>query len=61
MIVRGLCYICGRLASNTCSTCGRVVCNRDYDSNTGRCTECKRGVSGLFERAGSLFRKEIFL
>jgi hypothetical protein len=42
-IMTGLCYICGRIADNVCSMCGRVVCDADYDKESGTCKIHKKG------------------
>ncbi len=40
----GLCSICGKPgAMNTCSLCGRLVCNTCFDHSHGVCTACKTG------------------
>ncbi|MEM3227890.1 MAG: hypothetical protein QXR58_02100 [Candidatus Micrarchaeaceae archaeon] len=39
----GLCSICGKPARNTCSMCGRVVCDDHFDKKLGICTSCKKG------------------
>jgi hypothetical protein len=33
----GICHICGRIANNTCTLCGKPVCDNDFDRNTGTC------------------------
>ncbi len=39
-----ICMVCGsRPAQNTCSGCGRVVCEEHFDHKTGLCTACSRG------------------
>jgi hypothetical protein len=38
METRTLCYICGKVASNTCKLCGKHICPEHYDSATGLCT-----------------------
>ncbi|MDE1854993.1 MAG: hypothetical protein KGH57_01575 [Candidatus Micrarchaeota archaeon] len=39
----GMCHICGKLASNTCSACGKMACDNDFDRRLGICMACKRG------------------
>ncbi|MDE1870878.1 MAG: hypothetical protein KGI06_01415 [Candidatus Micrarchaeota archaeon] len=38
-----LCHICGKLAGNTCSLCGKGACDKDYDKKTGLCASCMHG------------------
>ncbi|MFB6308723.1 MAG: hypothetical protein ABEH35_05265 [Haloarculaceae archaeon] len=41
MSVSGLCEICERPdVDHTCDRCGRLVCDRHFDRETNRCTEC---------------------
>jgi len=41
MSVSGLCEICeAREVVNGCDRCGRLVCSRHRDEETGYCTEC---------------------
>ncbi len=37
------CDICGMPASNTCSICGKKVCDKHYDKRTGLCVSCLHG------------------
>ena len=39
----GLCHVCGKPARNTCSLCGRPVCDDDMDRATGACKMHSRG------------------
>ena len=39
----GMCHICGKLAVNTCSACGKMACDNDFDSRLGICNACKKG------------------
>ena len=39
----GLCHICGRLAYNVCSLCGRPACDEHFDKEHNICTSCKLG------------------
>lgn len=38
-----MCHICGKLATNTCSMCGKMACDSDFDARLGICMACKRG------------------
>lgn len=38
-----LCRICGKIAMNTCSMCGKAVCDKHYDAKSGLCDICKSG------------------
>lgn len=38
-----LCDYCNNIAVNTCSLCGKRVCEEHYDSATGLCTAHKFG------------------
>lgn len=41
MSVETVCEICERNQGQyTCSQCGRVVCERHYDTSEGLCEEC---------------------
>ncbi|PSP95319.1 hypothetical protein BRD07_08320 [Halobacteriales archaeon QS_9_68_42] len=41
MSVAGLCEICeGSTVEDSCDRCGRVVCAKHYDTETGYCTDC---------------------
>jgi hypothetical protein len=33
----GICHICGRIANNTCTLCGKPVCDSDFNFATGTC------------------------
>ena len=42
MDLMGLCSICGKPGMmQTCSLCGRHVCNTCYDFSNGVCVNCK--------------------
>lgn len=43
MEIVGLCHICGGWAEHTCRMCGRPVCKKHYDSETGICDSCRHG------------------
>lgn len=43
MEIVGLCHICGGRAEHTCRMCGRPVCKKHYDSETGICDSCRHG------------------
>jgi hypothetical protein len=43
MSVEGVCYICSEPASNTCNSCGGVVCTEHYDAESGFCVRCAGG------------------
>ena len=50
-----ICMICGsRPAVNTCSSCGRVVCEEHFDHQTGLCTGCSRGKRARLDKPGLL-------
>jgi Zn-finger nucleic acid-binding protein len=36
----GLCYICGKPALDTCTTCGQAVCEEHVNTKTGICVRC---------------------
>jgi hypothetical protein len=41
MSVAGLCEICETTTvEDNCDRCGRVVCAKHYDTETGYCTDC---------------------
>jgi hypothetical protein len=41
MSVAGLCELCERPdVDHTCDRCGRLVCDRHWDEDTGMCVEC---------------------
>lgn len=41
MSVGGLCEICeAATVADSCDRCGRVVCGKHYDTETGYCTDC---------------------
>jgi hypothetical protein len=42
-----LCHICKKVSRNTCSMCGRPVCEEHYDKLTGLCYTCKAGKRGM--------------
>lgn len=47
MSVSGICEICGtRDVHHTCSRCAQLVCNEDFDEETGLCVECLAQVGG---------------
>lgn len=39
-MIAGLCYICGEPALQTCTTCGRPVCEEHVNLKTGICQNC---------------------
>jgi hypothetical protein len=39
----GMCHICGMLASNSCTNCGKLACDKDFDTKMGICMACRRG------------------
>ncbi|WP_342305497.1 hypothetical protein [Methanolobus sp. ZRKC5] len=42
----GICSICGSVSNlNTCSLCGRLVCNGCYDHSRNVCVQCSSGVT----------------
>jgi hypothetical protein len=47
MSVAGLCEICeGSTVEDSCDRCGRVVCAKHYDAETGYCTDCLSELGG---------------
>jgi hypothetical protein len=45
MSVTGLCEICQQPdVDHTCDRCGRLVCDRHFDEETGLCVECAAEV-----------------
>lgn len=36
----GLCYICGKPALDTCTTCGQPICEEHINAKTGICINC---------------------
>ena len=47
MSVAGLCEICeGSTVEDSCDRCGRVVCAKHYDTETGYCTDCLSELGG---------------
>ncbi len=32
-----LCYVCGKIAKNTCKMCGKPVCGNHYNAEMGSC------------------------
>jgi len=47
MSVTGLCEICQQPdVDHTCDRCGRLVCERHFDEETGLCVECASEVRG---------------
>ncbi|WP_254840747.1 hypothetical protein [Natronomonas marina] len=41
MSVAGLCEICeAATVEDSCDRCGRLVCAKHYDTETGLCTDC---------------------
>ena len=38
MGLSGLCRICGKIAKNKCSLCGKLVCDDHYDAKHKICT-----------------------
>lgn len=42
--VKTFCRVCGKMATNTCSMCGKAVCDRHYDAKSGLCDICKSGM-----------------
>lgn len=41
MSVEGLCAICETgTVEDGCDRCGRMVCGKHYDQDTGLCTDC---------------------
>ncbi len=41
MRVSGICAVCSGTAGNTCMLCGRLVCDRHYDTARHTCSSCK--------------------
>ncbi len=50
----GICHICGKIATRTCTLCGRLVCETDFDQKTGA---CKIHLAGRRAEAGDIARK----
>jgi hypothetical protein len=47
MSVSSPCEICQRAdVDHTCDRCGKLVCDRHFDEETGFCVECAVDVSG---------------
>ncbi len=47
MSVAGLCEVCQTgTVEDGCDRCGRVVCARHYDRETGYCTDCRSDRGG---------------
>lgn len=47
MSVSGLCEICQhREVEDSCSLCGKLVCERHYKLETGRCVKCEAEFGG---------------
>lgn len=48
MSVSGLCEECGTgEVTDACDRCGRLVCERHYDEETGLCTDCASETGGI--------------
>ena len=59
MSVAGLCEICeGSTVEDSCDRCGRVVCAKHYDTETGYCTDCLSELGGPPSGSGSGERDE---
>jgi hypothetical protein len=55
MSVSGLCQVCEeRETADGCDRCGRLVCERHVEDETGLCVECYAEVDGSWrgERSG---------
>ena len=47
MSVSGICQICeSREAEHSCSRCGRVVCDADFEEGPGVCAICTGDAGG---------------
>ena len=47
MSVAGLCEVCeASSVADSCDRCGRVVCAKHYDTETGYCTDCLTDLGG---------------
>jgi hypothetical protein len=47
MSVSGLCEICeSATVEDSCKRCGRLVCEKHYDRETGLCTDCLAELGG---------------
>lgn len=46
MSVQGLCEVCTETVEDACDRCGRLVCARHYDQETGLCTDCLADSEG---------------
>lgn len=53
MSVAGLCAVCEeRTVEHGCDRCGRLVCERHFDVETGFCIECATEVGRQPDRPG---------
>lgn len=51
MSVSGLCDVCGQPdVEHTCNRCGRLVCERHYNTELGVCVDCVSEIDGGTER-----------
>jgi hypothetical protein len=47
MSVAEICQLCeNRGADRTCGQCGRLVCDRHFESETGLCADCASTAGG---------------
>ncbi|MFW6017290.1 MAG: hypothetical protein ACOCPX_00560 [Halapricum sp.] len=51
MSATGLCDVCGHPdVDHVCDRCGRLVCERHYDTDLGVCIECASEISDGSDR-----------
>lgn len=53
MSVSGSCELCGeREAEWGCDRCGKLVCDEDYDRDSGYCVQCAADLRKPVDRTG---------
>lgn len=52
------CHICGKPATQSCSICGSITCDKHIEK--GVCRECKEGRSGGDDPRTNLSSKDVY-